>query len=175
MNTKNNKRRQESKKRIREAFLEFLKTKKLSEIKVSEICHRAEINRSTFYANFYSVYALADFVYGELESQVGEFFHITEDPRLWEENFLNLFTHIRDNQDLYAVYFILESERSHVLSRNLSVEGKLAAERSADYRIVFFKNGFNAMVKLWLNNGCKESPVMMRDILLYEYRDRFNN
>jgi hypothetical protein len=40
------------------------------------------------------------------------------------------------------------------------------------YHIEFFRNGLNAIIKLWLANGCKESPEEMATILKQEYRGR---
>jgi hypothetical protein len=40
------------------------------------------------------------------------------------------------------------------------------------YHIEFFRNGLNAIIKLWLAGGCKESPSEMAEILKKEYRGR---
>lgn len=172
MNTKNNKRRQASVERIRKAFFSLLKTRELSDIRVSEICEMANINRSTFYVNFDGVYGLADVIYDELLKEVGEFFDIRQDPFHCEDDFLNLFNHIKDNQEMYRFYFKLGYEKERFSKDKFISNEDLAREKSVDYRIVFFKNGFNAIVKLWLNNGCKESPQTMCDTLLHEYRGR---
>ena len=40
------------------------------------------------------------------------------------------------------------------------------------YHIEFFRNGLNAIIKLWLAEGCKESPEEMAEVLKAEYRGR---
>ena len=40
------------------------------------------------------------------------------------------------------------------------------------YHIEFFRNGLNAIIKLWLAGGCKESPEEMAEMLKSEYRGR---
>ena len=60
MNTPNNKRKKESIRRIEKVFIDLLQTKKLNEIRVSDICKEAKINRTTFYANYTDIYGLAD-------------------------------------------------------------------------------------------------------------------
>ena len=53
MNTPNNKRKKESKKKIEKIFVQLLQEKELNKISVTEICEKANINRSTFYANYH--------------------------------------------------------------------------------------------------------------------------
>lgn len=60
MNTPDNKRRRESQEKIMKAFVRQLQNKELAQISVTEICHEAGINRSTFYANYLDIYDLAD-------------------------------------------------------------------------------------------------------------------
>ena len=48
MNTPNNQRKKESKRKIEKALIELLQTKELSEINVTELVKKAQINRSTF-------------------------------------------------------------------------------------------------------------------------------
>lgn len=52
MNTKNNKRRRESKHKIENAFIELLQEKEVTAISVTDICKLANVNRTTFYANY---------------------------------------------------------------------------------------------------------------------------
>ena len=39
-----------------------------------------------------------------------------------------------------------------------------------DYHIEFFKAGFTAILKKWLNNNCEESPEEILEILISEYK-----
>jgi hypothetical protein len=41
-----------------------------------------------------------------------------------------------------------------------------------EYHIEFFRNGLNAIIKLWMDGGCKESPEEMVEILRQEYNGR---
>ncbi len=41
-----------------------------------------------------------------------------------------------------------------------------------DYHIEFFKAGLNAIVKKWLENGCKENPEEINQILKDEYKNK---
>ncbi len=175
MNTKNNRRRQETVNKIETVFMEFLKTKELSQIKVSAICKKAEINRGTFYANFIDIYDLAEKLHTKLKNEVNQLFEAKLNPQYTEINFLSLFQHIKENQDIYSFYFKLGYDDSNDLKLyDIFQDRHNFRKEYIDYHIAFFKGGFNTIVKKWLAGGCKETPCQMRDILLYEYRDRFN-
>ena len=89
MNTKNNRRRMNSQARIREIFLELLRHKDLADITVAELCERAGINRSTFYANFDGIYGLAEAIYEDLSKEVHSIFEVTFDSDQCVQNFFN--------------------------------------------------------------------------------------
>ena len=172
MNTKNNKRRRESVEKIEKAFVELLQSKELDDITVSEICKLTGLNRSTFYANFLDTYDLADKLRTVLEN---EFSALFADYDYFNERTgaLKMFTHIKENQLFYKTYFKLCYDRSHLIS----VYDTKRAEKELDsknikYHIEFFRNGLNAIIKLWLSEGCKESPEQMAEILKQEYKGR---
>ena len=58
MNTKNNKRKRESQRKIETAFIELLQEKELNQISVIAICKKANLNRSTFYSSYLDIYDL---------------------------------------------------------------------------------------------------------------------
>ena len=60
MNTKDNKRHQETLRRIYTTFGALLREQELNKISVTELCEIANIERSTFYANFEDIPALAN-------------------------------------------------------------------------------------------------------------------
>lgn len=41
-----------------------------------------------------------------------------------------------------------------------------------EYHMEFFKAGITQTIKLWLKNGCKESPEDMYEIIKSEYKGR---
>ena len=38
-------------------------------------------------------------------------------------------------------------------------------DKMDEYHVVFFKAGFNAIVKKWINGGCKESPLEIENVI----------
>ena len=172
MNTKNNKRRRESIEKIEKAFIQLLQERELSEITVSEICKKTDLNRSTFYANFLDVYDLADKLRVKLESDFSQLF--TDRDELTEQiGAVKMFKHIKENQLFYKTYFKLGYDENH----KIMIYDTVRAQKDFDnkhikYHIEFFRNGINAIIKMWINDGCVESPEEMAEVLKSEYRGR---
>ena len=172
MNTKNNKRRKDSQEKIEKAFVELLQLHAISEITVSDLIKLTGLNRSTFYANYTDIFDLADQVRQKLEQEFGNLF---ADYDYFNERSgaLKMFTHIKENQIFYKTYFKLCYDDKHLIS---IYDQRRAEQEHLDgnikYHIEFFRNGLNAIIKLWLAGGCKESPEEMAQVLKQEYRGR---
>ncbi len=168
MNVKNNKRKRDSVEKIEKAFIEMLFEKELPNISVTDICKRTGLNRSTFYANFDDVYALADSLKIKLEEDFSAQFK-EESNR----DAVTLFRHIYENQLFYKIYFKLGYDAQHqTYVYDLTRAKKDFGGKHMKYHIEFFRSGINAIIKLWLDSGCKETPEEMEEILKTEYRGR---
>lgn len=172
MNVKNNKRRRESQEKIERAFIELLQTREIKEITVSDLIKNTELNRSTFYANYIDIFDLADKTRAKLENEFSDLFR-DYDYFNDRSGALKMFRHIKDNQIFYKTYFKLCYDDKHLIS---IYDTKRAEKEHIDdnikYHIEFFRNGLNAIIKIWLSGGCKESPEEMADVLKQEYRGR---
>ena len=172
MNTKNNRRRRESQEKIEKVFISLLQDRQINEITVSDIIKQAALNRSTFYANYEDIYDLADKVKERLER---EFSSIFSDYDYFTERrgALTMFRHIKENQLFYTTYFKLCYDDKHLISiYDTKRAEKEQINSNIRYHIEFFRNGLNAIIKLWLANGCQESPEEMAQVLKQEYRGR---
>lgn len=173
MNTKNNRRRRESVERIEKAFMELLQTRELNEVTVADICKLSGLNRSTFYANFTDLYGLADRVREHLEDEVNRLYEADKAQQSNSNDYLRLFRHIRDNQLFYRTYFKLGYDNQFKLKYyDVHQAQRHFDNRHIEYHVEFFRSGFNAIVKLWLAGGCRETPEEMEEIIRSEYRGR---
>ncbi len=171
MNTKNNRRRQATRERIETLFVELLQTRELSQISVSDICKLADINRSTFYANYADIYELADTIRQRLETEVQALYG-QPSPIYIGLDYTRLFRHIRDNQLFYSTYFKLGYDSRHQVDLG-SISGKMdVPEAQLSYHVEFHKAGLNAIIKKWLASGCAEAPETMVQIIRDEYTNR---
>jgi AcrR family transcriptional regulator len=172
MNVKNNKRRRESQEKIERAFVELLQTQELNNITVSDLIKMTGLNRSTFYANYIDIFDLADKLREKLEK---DFSNLFADYDYFNERTgcLKMFIHIKENQIFYKTYFKLCYDEKHLISthdtRRAEQEQMTA---NLKYHIEFFRNGLNAIIKLWLADGCQESPEEMAEVIKQEYRGR---
>lgn len=173
MNTKNNKRRRESVAKIEHAFVELLQTKQLNQITVSDICKRAGLNRTTFYANYLDIYDLADKIKEHLEHEIERLYQDERINKFNSNDYLKLFQHIKDNQLFYKTYFKLGYDNDYkILSYDTEQAEKYFNNKHIDYHIEFFRHGLNAVVKKWLENDCAETPEEIAEIIQSEYRGR---
>lgn len=170
MNVKNNRRRRESQEKIEKAFIELIQTREIQEIAVADIIRMTGLNRSTFYANYLDIYDLADKIRKKLEEDFSSMFTEASDDN--EQNgSLKMFRHIYENQIFYKTYFKLqydERQKISIYDRNVAI--RYGLEENIEYHIEFFRHGLNAIIKMWLAGGCRETPEQMVDILKREYR-----
>ena len=109
----------------------------------------------------------------KLESEVQTLYKDETTYKYNSNDYLKLFYHIKDNQLFYKTYFKLGFDNKHSIFRydkNLSKE--FFDDQFIEYHIEFFKNGLNSIIKLWLKNGCKESPEEIDSIIKSEYAHR---
>ena len=45
-------------------------------------------------------------------------------------------------------------------------------DKFIDYHIEFFKAGLNAIIRKWLEEGCKETPEEIDNIIKDEYKNK---
>ncbi len=173
MNTPNNRRKKESRERIEKVFIELLQTKELDKISVSDICKKAELNRTTFYANYTDIYGLADTIRDRLENELFDLYKEEYARGINSNDYLKLFRHIRDNQLFYQTYFKLGYDNNYKIIRyDGELAGKYFPNGFVNYHMEFFKAGITQIIKMWLKGGCRESPEEMFEIIKSEYRGR---
>ena len=173
MNTKNNKRRRESVAKIEHVFVSLLQTKELSQITVSDICKKAGLNRTTFYANYLDIYDLADKIKEHLENEMKQLYQEEYEKRFNSNDYLKLFRHIKDNPLFYKTYFKLGYDNNYkVVLYDYEQAKKYFDDKHIEYHIEFFKSGLNAVLKKWLENDCAETPEEIVEIVQSEYQGR---
>ena len=93
--------------------------------------------------------------------------------RFNSNDYLKLFRHIKDNQIFYQTYFKLGYDNEYkVIAYDVNLAREHFHNQFVEYHMEFFRAGITQIIKLWLKNGCRESPEDMVEILKSEYRGR---
>ena len=171
MNTINNKRKRNSQEKIEKVFLELIQIREINEISVTDICKKANLNRTTFYSNYIDIYDLAEKIREKLEEDVSSLYKDERKHQYNSNNFLKLFKHIKENQIFYKTYFKLEFDKKFpIVEWDYKQAAKYYSNNKIDYHIEFFRAGLNAIILKWLYSGCVESPEEMEEIIKLEYK-----
>ena len=172
MNTPNNKKRKKSQEKTEKIFIQLIQKKNIDEITVSTLCEMANLNRSTFYANYIDIYDLAEKIQKNMENKFSQF-QLSNNSKQDSNGYLNMFRHIKNNQIFFKTYFRLEEiSKNKPTQYNIELAEKYYDNKYIDYHIEFFRAGLNAIIKKWLNNNCKESPEEINEIIISEYKNK---
>lgn len=173
MNTPNNKRKRQSIERMEKVFIDMLQSRELSQISVSELCKKAGLNRTTFYANYTDIYDLADSIRDQLESNLHDLYASEITEGFNSNDYLKLFQHIQANQIFYQTYFKLGYDDDYqILNYDSALAEQHFQNQFIEYHMEFFKSGLTKVIKMWLQKGCQETPEEMFEIIKSEYRGR---
>ena len=165
MNISNNKKRKSSVEKIEKTFLQLIQKKNIEEISVSMICEIAKFNRSTFYSNYIDIYDLAVKVKKQMEVEFAQF-QLSNNSKQNPDGYLNMFKYIKENQIFFKTYFKLESiSMDFPTQYHIELAEKYYDNKFIDYHIEFFRAGLNAVIKKWLNGGCKDTPEEINEII----------
>ncbi|MBR2433444.1 MAG: TetR/AcrR family transcriptional regulator [Clostridia bacterium] len=178
MNIKNNQRYKMSSEKIETAFLALILKHRYEDITVSQICEKANINRSTFYCHYDDINDLIIKIESKFAKGTASIFNFGE--RQTHEAFIELFTFVKENKYFYKAFlnipYITNAETSTKMSVLENIEQKSNFKSLSNigifYRASFFGAGIKEMCRLWLQRDCKEPPEQMAKLLLEEYGNR---
>ena len=154
-------RQKRTKKHLMNALLELMEERSFQELSVVDICQRAMVHRTTFYAHFEDKHALLRYAIGELAREF-ETEEAPEEGRGERDYFLAVFRNalafLREHRRLYlsglagggAEFRLLEDTVAERLLR--AAEGGPDAELTAR----FYAGGVLAMVRWWMS---QDMPV----------------
>lgn len=185
MNTRGNKKGIQSKQMLEKAFLDLTATNEFHKISVQAICNHANLNRTTFYAHYMDIYDLLEKTECQLADELKTLlFDLCESAQDVHKFICEIFRFVKQHQNFYKACFSGHIPISilNILSENpyknsideYSKHLNFYSSRGVNYHISFFIAGIGEVIKVWLYNGCLESPEEMSDIIYEEYHiERF--
>jgi len=136
------------------------------------ICEKANLNRSTFYSNYIDISDLTEKIQKNMEFEFAKF-QLSNNSKQDSNGYLNMFKYIKNNQIFFKTYFKLESISMNMPTQyRIELAEKYYNNKYIDYHIEFFRAGLNAVIKKWINNGCKETPEEINEIITSEYKNK---
>lgn len=170
MNTSQNKRFFQTENNIRDAFTALLSQKSFDSISIKELCTKAGISRTAFYAHFDDINDLIIKTEQEKSAHVGNL--LLNDAKPKKELFCEYFQYLKDNRNFYLAYFSLNTGSymsGELTERYIRTHKHCFSEAELRYHTLFFMAGLRATAYQWLLNGCKETPEKLSGILSAEY------
>lgn len=158
MNIKNNEKYQKTEMIIKNAFLELLDIKDISQITIKEICDACHISRTTFYVHYEDIYALSHAFEKEMGTKIAAYFVDleTKEVVLTRKSLYEMFDYIKENQKVFSFLFSYSNSLCEILRVSLLevIEEHKVDKVVAHYQLNFFFGGLYQILHLWLKEGC---------------------
>lgn len=170
---------------INDAVVSLLRQKKFDKIYVKDICDTAKISRGTFYLHYVDKY---DLVNQNLQQFITLSTQLINNPKVRTIENLMLLTLNRLKTDGQIAALLLSKNGSPEIQEQcknffkqnvrtkilpfLSLE--LNSELEEDYTVAFLVNGIFGLLQQWVNNGEKEDPAfvvqLMKKWIPYDFK-----
>lgn len=162
-------------KRIQKALLDLLETKDFSNISISEICEKANINRSTFYSHYENTYDLLNETREIILKNFNDRFIADENIILEPNKENNYFLvprylipfleYIKENKSIFKIYMnnlgVFHAYSTYEkqledffipICNRFGIQDK----KTINYLCQFFFGGILFIVKDWINDDCND-------------------
>lgn len=122
----------------------------------------------------FDVFDLAEQMCDDLIAEVMGLYRHERESGFNSNDYLKIFRYAKEHRDIFLVALKLGAgERAiEIWDREQAVLHFNGEHVS--YHMAFFRAGFTAILKMWLEGGCREMPEEMFDIIHAEYRGRLD-
>ncbi len=183
LTSSNDRRIRRTKQTLYQGLLKLMQQKPIQQISVQELTQLCDLNRSTFYLHYSSIFQLLE----EMEQEVLQGLHQVLD-RFEQENIslvtnfelsegamVQAFQFLSEHRDFCSI-ILINSGDSHfirqvidvVRNRCLGLWTKILENQPnylADYFLSFVLSGCLGVIENWIKNGLQESPVQVAQIV----------
>lgn len=175
-NSKLDRRKKYTRMILKESLMDVLKEKSISTVTVKEICARADINRSTFYAHFSDHFDLLNQIEEEIIADMNETlltFHYNQDEETLQM-VKRIVEYVAENSDVCTTLFsehgdasfkkrVMEVAGEHTVKHALSIY-PIDSEIS-EYVSIFAVSGSINILESWLKNGMDKTPSEIAELI----------
>lgn len=169
---KENQRVKVTKRMLKDSLLQLLKEKDLDEITVTELCARAQINRTTFYRYYNLPADVLNEMGKDLAADMAESLNGIKTVADAKAYLKGVCESCHDNSGIVGYFLHYESDHSHAeifrdLYKNSGIAGGETTEETEYNRIVatYFAGGAYFILRLWYEGGIDRTSEEMASLL----------
>ncbi|GHU66073.1 TetR family transcriptional regulator [Clostridia bacterium] len=126
---------------------------------MTELCAKAEINRSTFYTHYVDLFDLMDKIKEEIKAEILEHMidHYSAEPALFMESTIHFLNYLKDNANLYLhLYNETDSnclrEQMWQKTKDMHLKQGGHPDMYAEFRLRFKTFGITSVINDWVGN-----------------------
>ncbi len=160
---------------LKKALLQLMKQKKLEEINVKELCIKAGVNRSSFYAHYQNINDIFNEIKENISLELDQYLKLVTSSSSHQnvkEVINGILLKIKEDKEFCDIvvlskidttfrneifYNILMS--AHVLNKHDSI--------NKTYNDIFLVNGSIGIIYYWMENDFKEDVNVLTDIIIH--------
>ncbi len=169
MNTKNNRRFQETELAMETVLLKLMEHHSFEDITVRMICEKADVNRSTFYAHFQDIYDMLEKMEHHLHEKLMLEFQKMDHSRrqlFTSESFHYFLEHIKTHQSFYQVLLKTRTQfpiqegydqMFNIVVKPQCQKAGILSEEDMQYILIAFQAAFTNILRHWVDTGCHKS------------------
>ncbi|MCH3906838.1 MAG: TetR/AcrR family transcriptional regulator [Sphaerochaeta sp.] len=154
---------------LKQSLLELMRDRPITRISVKELCEKADVNRTTFYAHYKDIAELLD----QIEDELFQSVRSSLEHGLGEESVsamvMDILTNLKENGELCKVLFspygdkdCLEKILRFAHQKTIATWQRLCpglTDEDMERLYLFFSNGSVALIREWVMNDMQESPA----------------
>lgn len=170
---KQDRRIQKSKSALKQALLIIMKKKSFSKITIKELCDKANLNRSTFYANYQNINDILFDIYYDIYLDMSNFLqHLDYDYNI-DYNIMqikNIIDYLKEHQDSFQL--LLANNENNMFEQQLTLfyMKKYVKDDSDDkerYQFLYHSIGSFTIICQWFKDGCHLSSMELAKMIYY--------
>ena len=168
-----------------EALIALLEEKEFSDLSIMDICEKAGVNRSTFYAHYENLYDLLketqEWAVSEFFTSLGSTVGVTDISKMTADELVFIspqylvpyLTFIKKNRRLYEVYnnsgAFRIGEMDKALIENIFVpiyaKNGVTDRKIVEYMSHYFISGVTAITMEWVKRGCEDDILFICEVI----------
>lgn len=176
--------------RMDSALISLLETKEFTEISIMDICKKAGVNRSTFYAHYDNAYELLQETYDgliknflteckfEAPDSVADLQDLSKDELnfITPKYLLPYLQYVKKHKRFFKIYAdnprVFQSDKmdNYIVERIFAPiyeKHGVTDKKLIRYMQKYFLKGIDAIIKEWVQNGCEDDMFFVCEIITF--------